>query len=137
VGAIRKRFYRDPGSASTGVPVYVHGPHGRQCAGYVVSVGSKRLLRKTGVDRAKHYCRRHRGYGVELDALKQADRLGVQAIRLEFIDGTALEAPVELFAMQGIHDTLGGFGVQVFLPRKHWHDPSDPQGSLFGGGELT
>ena len=42
VGAIRTRFYRDPGGASNGVPVYVHGPHGRQWAGYIVSEGGRR-----------------------------------------------------------------------------------------------
>jgi len=136
VKAIRSKFYRDPIPVSNGVPIYIHSPHGRKCAGYVTSEDGKRILRKTNVRESVHYCRVHSGYGIELDALKQAQKLGVQAVRLIFSDSdSVLEAPMSFFAERGHHDSLGGFGVQVFLKRFYWHDLSESQGESIRGGD--
>lgn len=137
----RKAYAGRSGKSSTGserhgaaIPIRVDGPYGRQCAGYVVVEGGRRILRKTNIRESVHYCHRHRGYGVELDALRQAELLGAGAVWLVFADGQRLlEAPISAFANEGIRDALGGFGVQVFLPAESWRDLSDPQGSLLGG----
>lgn len=126
--AIRARTgYYPSGTASSGVPIHVSGG---KCAGYVVFIGGRRMLRKTRVRRDLHYCVKHGGYGVELAALRQAQQLGVQAVRLVFDDGAILQADLSDFAANGIRDQLGGFGVQVFLPLRFWRDPREPQLSL-------
>lgn len=113
-------------SAGIGIPIRVNGPHGRKCAGYVVVEGGRRILRKTNIRKSVHYCRRHGGYGVELDALRQAEQLGVVAVRLVFSDeALLLEAPLSAFTEDGIQDALGGFGAQVFLPVESWRDLSE------------
>jgi len=139
IKAIRTQFYRDPAPVSSGLPIYVTcRQYGRQCAGYVISEAGRRILNKTNVRESVHYCRKHSGYGVELDALRQAHKLGVKAVKLVFSDNdSVLEAPLQSFIEHGHHDSLGGFGVQVFLKRFFWHDTSDPQGNLFEAGEVS
>lgn len=136
--ALHARFYRESEPESTGVPIYVSGPSGRQCAGHVVSDDGRRILRKTQVKESVHFCHRHGGYGVELEALKQAQRLGAKTVQLVFGDiDRVLEAPLTAFATGGRQDTLGGFGVQVFIPLDLFHDLRDPQGVLFDLGGKT
>jgi hypothetical protein len=131
--ALHHKAYPRQQSTSSGVPVHVDTPRGRQCAGYVVTLDGKRLLRKTRV-KETHFCRKYRAFGVELEALRQAELLGACAVRLEFDDfRKVLEAPLSAFANDGIRDSLGGFGTQVFLPIPFWRDLSNPQGTLFGG----
>lgn len=121
----RKGYPIQGHSASPGLPIYVTGPNGRKCAGHVISRHGRRILRKTGVVQAKHFCRVHQGYGVELDALRQAEKLGVTGVRLVTDKGT-LDVSLAAFSAYGVRDTLGGFGVQVFLPVGYWtHTPAE------------
>jgi len=120
-------YPRSGGKSSPGLPIYVTGPNGRKCAGHIISRNRCRILRKTDVVQAKHFCRVHQGYGVELDALAQASRLGVNSVRL-VTDKGILSASLAAFSAYGVRDTLGGFGVQVFLPIGYWAQAN--------GGEL-
>ncbi len=123
--ALHKKAYPNGRqSASPGLPIYVTGPNGRKCAGHVVSREGKRILRKTNVSQAKHFCLKHRGWGVESDALRQAAKIGVSAVMLATDRGT-LQTSLGAFTAYGIRDSLGDFGEQVFLPEHHWvHVPA-------------
>jgi len=108
---------------STGFPIRVKTPGGLKCCGHVVKVRGRWTLRKTRVDRDRHFCLRYNGYGVELAALNRAKRIVTEAVMLCFTDGRRLWAPLRAFKEHGCEDILGAFGCQSFLPLRYWHDP--------------
>ncbi|MCE5199569.1 MAG: hypothetical protein ABFD54_14750 [Armatimonadota bacterium] len=120
-------------SSGNGIPVYVDTPCGRKCIGYVVTEGGHRILQKARVSEERHFCKKHRGWGLELSVVQQAHDLGVDAVRI-ITDDTRIteEAPLGAYEQYGKVDNLGGFGSQIFLPRKYFTRLDSEQGLLFG-----
>lgn len=116
-----------------GKPVFIDTPTGRRCAGYLITHGGKLILQKTRVQERKHFCKKHRAWGIELALLEHLRVMGVDRVRIVTEDTRVIEeAPLAAFVENGICDDLG-FGLQMFLPRAFFRRVDRFQGSLFGG----
>lgn len=121
-------------SRRNGTPIYVDTREGRRCVGYVVTENGHLVLQKARLSERRHFCKKHRGWGIDEAVLEEVHRMGVEIIRI-ITDDTKVteEALVEDYLDHGITDNLGGFGRQVFLPRSYFHHIRGGQPSLFGG----
>lgn len=64
----------------------------------------------------KHFCWKHRGYGIQYDLFQALERTGVDEIRVVTPDATFISPP-EIWSRKGTIDVLRfEDGEQIFLP---------------------
>lgn len=67
-----------------------------------------------------HFCRKHRGYGVDPRTLDQAEHKGVREIQITVIEsGKIYRCTLEELRRYAIPDNLGA-GLQLFMPLSYF-----------------
>lgn len=84
---------------------------------------------RTTRDSGRHFCYKHKGYGIQKGLLRRLENMGVGRILMTIFDSgrwVRFSVPVRAWLEEGIHDTLNpDDGEQVFLPSKRMQELND------------